>query len=513
MVDSIHTKIERDRKAAAPEGTKWDHIRTYRSYARGRNQKTLNADQLRILSGVLKHSFSDNVLKMILWEHANRVRLSRFDVEDNDVSDFLFDLWVKNQFPDMMADSVFSTLRDGNHAVSLDWRVSDSPSSVYGGRVTVRRERWWDGREGVFVMYGDDGEPVYAVKEWTPIEFVSPVGRVNSGNVEGKRRNIYYPDRILRFRWVSGEWKMFNFESDVLAVSTSRALVGPVEWTKRDGSPLGIPIVHFPNGSDDDSLYGSSLLSGGPLAFQDQINAIQHDITSAAMLNGSPQTYSSGFELPKKYPNTSSDERVPVKTGPGTHHHTDENTAKWGIIEGGNITPLREAYGLKVEALCRDTQTPYYIFTGQWPSGAALFRADLPLTGASRKLIDSLGPATSTIAHRATEIVNTFGFADLDEDALITSVFEPPEQIDAISRWEIADKASAHVSRAEVLRIANYSPEKIEAILDEIDEDSERSISVAQAGFMRPADLDTLQKASGTKLTDEDEQDPTNEDK
>lgn len=499
----IHTTIERDRKASPPEGTRWDHIQTYRKYARGRNTKTLNADQIRILSGVLKHGFSDNVLRMILWEHANRIRLSRYDVDSDTVRDFLFDLWVKNQFPDMTADATFAALRDGNHAVSLNWISSESPSNVYGGRVVVRRERWWDGREGVFVMYGDDGEPAYAVKEWVPADSVVVLssGRVAStGNPEGKRRNVYYPDRFLRFRWSGGEWRMFNDPGDVLVEGSRGATAGAVDWTKRDGSPLGVPIVHLPNGSDDDSLYGSSLLSGGPLAFQDQINAIQHDITAASMLNGSPQTWSRGFELPKKYPNTASDERLPIKTGPGTHHHTQEATAAWGALEGGSIEPLKLAYLVKLEALCRDTQTPFYVFTGQWPSGAALFRADLPLTGASRKLIDSLGPAWATVAHRATEIENTFGNVELDEDALITTVFEPPEQIDAVSRWEIAEKAAPFVSDAETLRIAGYSPDRIDEILDEKDADAEAAVASAQTAFSRPADLNALQKAAGATV-------------
>lgn len=504
-VESIHTRLERERAAMAPTGGSWAKsrgdwaiIQTFRDYARGRQKQTLNADQIRIMQGVLKHNFSDNVLKQILWAHANRLRVARFDVDDDAVADFLFDTWVRNQFPDLFADLIFATLRDGNHCVSLNWRYSDDPDNPYGGRVTFSRERWWDGKEGMFIMYGDDNQPVYAVKEWRPL---------STGPKPRKRRTIYWPDHFERYEWNGGVWQPYTIpgEESLEPVNAAGLRVkGIVPWTKLDGSPLGIPVVHFANGSDDDSPYGASLLDGGPLAFQDQLNAIQHDILSASLMNGSPQTYSKGFSLPED--DDTPGKKIPIRMGPGIHHHTEEVTAEFGSIPPGDLTQLKMAYLTKLEALCRDTETPYHEITGQWPSGEAIFRAERPIVEATRKLGESVGPAGSTLMHRATEIVNTFGNVALDENALIQTIFEPPEQRDILTMWTVAEKAAAFVSKREVLRIVGYSPARIEEIMDELDEEQTASISAAQAAFSRPSSLDALQRAAGQSITvDEDE--------
>ena len=485
MAETLNQRIERERKEARPSLTDWSDVRLYREYARGRQRKTLNADQIRIMAGVIKSPFSDNILKKIITEHATRLRLARFDVEDKGVSSFLYDLWIRNQLPDLFADAIYAVLRDGNHAISLNWQPSDSPNDPDGGRVVLNRERWWDGKDGVFVKYDDSGQPEYAVKEWKSSDGVA-------------RRNIYFPEAFYRFQFRDGAWEPFILEGDeelfAIDTETGRPVPGLIPWLKLDGSPLGIPIVHLPNGSDDDTYYGASILDGGTLGFQDQINAIQHDITAAAMMNGSVQTWSKGFSLPID----NEGNPVRIKTGPGTHHHTDETTAEWGVIPAGSLTELKNAYMTKVEAVCRNTNTPIHTITGQWPSGEAIFRAEMPIVGDTLKLAESIGPQMSTVAHRATEIYNAFGIGpELNEDSLIRTIFEPAEQRDPITIWTVAEKSAPFVSNQEVLRSVGKTPEEIKMIMDERADEKTESISMAQAAFSRPPDMEALLRAGG----------------
>jgi hypothetical protein len=183
------------------------------------------------------------------------------------------------------------------------------------------------------------------------------------------------------------------------------------------------------------------------------------------------------------------------------HHHADEPTAEFGIIEAGDLSQLKAAYMSKLEALCRNTATPLHIITGQWPSGEAIFREELPLVTAVHELGESMGPAMSSVAHKATELANAFGSGfDLDEDSLITTIFEDPAMRDPLALWSVAEKASAFVSQQEVLRLAGYPPDRIEQIMKELKEEKEASISAAQAAFNSPAALDALQRASGASL-------------
>jgi hypothetical protein len=506
--EDLHEQIDRQRRDAAPmggswkkEAGSWETIREFRDYARGRQRKTLNQDQIRIMSALLKHDFSDNVLKLILETHANRLRVARFDVDDENVADFLYDLWVKNQFPDLFSDALYATLRDGNHAIGLAWKAADRPGTFYGGRVVLTRERWWNGEDGVFVMYGDDGQPVYAVKEWK-----------TSDRKPLTRRTVYFPESINRFVRDGEKWTPYTLPGEdafeAVDPESGQRLRGVVPWVKRDGSPLGIPLIHLSNGTDNDSFYGTSLLDGGPLAFQDQLNGIQHDITAAALMNGSPQTWSKGFELPE---DETTGDKIRIKTGPGMHHHAPEATAEFHVLEPGDLTQLGKSYHIKLEALCRNTNTPVHLITGQWPSGEAIFRAEMPLVGSTKKLGESVGPQTSSIAHRATEIENAFGYVVLDEEALIQTVFEPAEQRDSLTMWSVGEKAAAFVSTREVLRLAGYPPSRIDEIMTERRDEQAEKISAAQAAFSRPADLDLLMQASGQSVDVASENDDSND--
>ena len=485
--ETLNQRVERERKEARPSLTDWSDVTQFREYSRGRQKKTLNADQIRIMAGVIKSPFSDNILKKILTEHSSRLRIARFEVANKQVTEFLYELWVRNQLPDLFADAIYSVLRDGNHAISLNWLLSDTGDG--SGRVVLNRERWWNGKDGVFVKYDDAGQPDYAVKEWAMSDGL-------------KRRNIYFPEAFYRFQFVEGTWQAYVLpgDEDLFAIDeeSGRPVPGLIPWLKRDGSPLGIPIVHLPNGSDDDTYYGASILDGGALGFQDQINAIQHDITAAAMMNGSMQTWSKGFALPED----AEGNPIKIKTGPGTHHHTDEVTAEWGVIQPGNLSELKNAYMTKIEALCRNTNTPLHTITGQWPSGEAIFRAEMPIVHDTLKLAESIGPQMSTVAHRATEMQNAFGIdAELDEDSLIRTIFEPAEQRDPITIWTVAEKSSPFVSVREVLRTVGKTPEEIDVIMDERADEKTESISMAQAAFSRPLDTETLLRAGGQAVS------------
>jgi hypothetical protein len=474
----LHKEIDERRQEVAPKGEPWSRVNTYRDYVRGRNKTVMGADQLKTLRHLLKNPFSDNILKKIVSEHANRLRISRFDVEDERVGEYLFNsLWVKNRLPQLFSEVIFATLRDGNHAVTLNW-LPDETDPTWGGRVSLSRERWWNGTDGVFVFYDDRGIPEYAVKEW-PVK-------------GGIRRTVYFDAAIFRFIKRGSGWEPYVLPGDELYVSPDGvAMPGFIPWVKRDGlTGIGIPVVHFANGSDDDTFYGRSLLAGGALAFQDQINAIQHDILAASAMNGSPQTYSTGFQLPADPSDVTGKTRVAVPTGPGVHHHSDNPDAKFGTIPPGDLSQLSDAYRLKRASLCTNTNTPLHTITGEWPSGEAIFRAEMPLVQDTRTLAEGVGPSASTIAHRATEIANAFGIGEtLDEDSPITTVFEPPEQRDPTAVWATAKLAEAHVSKREVLRIAGYPPDRIEAILEEMQEEAEESARTMQMTFNRGPNL------------------------
>lgn len=431
VAESIHDRIKRDRETALSDAAK---VRDYRDYAEGKQRGTLTSDQRRFLHGVVAHDHADNVCDVVLATAASRLELTGFRVDDDATQTFLDELFTKNQLADLSYDVHYRTPRDGNHAVGLRWLPDDRatvedaelPANRAGGRVTLHHEPWWDGKdEGAFVAYDDGGQPAYAVKDFFVMMGDPPRKR--------KRRTVYFPDHLERYLAEGSGWTSIRLPSD-----PSGGIDGFVEWTKADGSPLGIPIVHFSSGRFGKAPYGASDLAGGILGLQDEINDIQRDITAAARVAAFQMIAVIGADLKSS----------PMIVGPGRVLNVPSEKGNISAIPAGDMSQLIAAHALKLATVARNTQTPEHVITGgAWPSGLALMRAEIGLVSKVQRMGKTIGPGWSTTGHRSTEIANTFGNRGLNEDALIQAVFAAPEKLDA--------QALAEIDKLRVQTLAN----------------------------------------------------------
>lgn len=405
---TLHERIDQDRSDALPEGVSWEDVDTYRRYDRGQHRITLSYQQQRMLRGLLGHAFADNVVHKIVFEHANRITLLGWEVQDTLAQTYLEEFWVKNHLPGLSANADYATIRDGNHALGLRWY---EPSQ----RVLVSRERWWNGKYGVFFHYGDGGLLEYVVKEWTEEGFT--------------RRTVYWDDRIERYINRNGMWEQFSLPTDE---------EWPVRWVKRDGSPLHIPLVHLAMPSDDDTPYGASIMAGGILGLQDDINDIQRDITIAARMTAFQMYYGTGVTQQTD----DVGDPVDVEIGPGIFLENENPEARYGVLPAGDLSQVISAHDTKLQTIAYNSATPLHLITGgNWPSGEALLRSELPLIQQTIRTVDSISPSWATLAHRTIEIENTFGSRDrINEDALISPKFSPTDKKDEMALTEIEDK-------------------------------------------------------------------------
>ena len=460
MAETIHQRIDRERKAAFP---KPQILKEFRNYARGVQRSTLTAEQQAALRGVTGRRFCDNVCKMVLLSATQRLQLARFEVEDDAVLQWLVQFWTLTNLPTLSNQVHWATLRDGNHAVSLTW---DNEKE----HVRLAREKWWDGKTGIFIGYDDQDVPTYAVKEWK--------------NDQGKmRRVVWWPDHIERYIAEGSGWRPFDLNKETPWTE---------KWAGKDGLPLGLPVVHFrnaymPNDSSDDDVdtsYGSSELDGGVLGLQDEINDIQRDITSAARFTGYQMYWGSGVTL-KEDENKNT---IPIKVEPGAFVTTENPEGRYGVLAAGSLSQLEKALLLKLKAISRMTATPLHQITGgDWPSGEALLQADKPLVKKVVAVGVVTGPAWASVAHKATLLANAFGNAALNVDKMITTIFQSPEWVDELTKAQIADAIRPHVSLQEVLRVLGKDPEAIKKILEEIAQENKQkaeAIRLAQAAVM-----------------------------
>lgn len=488
MAEGLHAKMERERKAAFPfAATK--KIKSFRNYARGIQSATLTAEQRRILVGVLGNEFSDNICRKILSVATGRTELLRWTCEDDEVGKYLMDeLWLKNRYNTMQSQISYFTLRDGNHCVAIRIHVPKDPETekpIEGAdpRIQLVHEPWWDGKSGMFVKYDDFGNLEYAVKEWTEV--------VENGK-QIRRRTFYFPDKIRRYV-EDGGWVPFSSSDDTIPT-----VKGVIEWVRPgDGLPLGIPVVHFSSVQREDGYpYGLSHLDGGVLAFQDQINSLQYDLSAAAMYAGYQMTWSTGTRLPTVEGST---EKVAPKVGPGQHWHADEETAKFGVVQAGDVEAIKDSYRLKVQSVCRMTDTPLHFITGEWPSGEALLRAEIDLIEFSRRFVENIGPSHTEVAHRSTEIYNAFLGGTFSEDAPIISKFADPQRRDRLTMSQIATMEEKYTSVQERLRMTGRTEAEIDKIMKEMDEQKQADMEMANEALKVEAEIAGVGEKEGTE--------------
>lgn len=460
---SLHDDIDEERKAAMPDAAM---VARFRKYAKGDQRGTLTAAQQRILRSVLGNKFADNVCKMVLQQLSNRLLLARFDVPNRSVEMYLRDVWTLNHLPRLSYAVHYALFRDRAVAVGLDWT---------GERVQLVRELWWDGKQGTFVFLDSTGQPRMAVKEWS--------------DKKQTYRVVYHPDRIERYRKNSNGWESFRLPSD--------PATGDLAWRDRDGSPLGVPFVPFFNTleptddepSQGDDRYGASVLDGGLLGLQDEINDLHRDITAAARFVGYQMLWATGFSPVKDEQGND----IPLRVEPGAVFTNPDANGRYGTLPAGSLAELERALQIKLQAVSRQTGVPMYLIGGDWPSGDALIQAERALTDRIESAGRAVGPAWASVMHEATKLATVFGGQNLDLDGLITSVFQPAEGRNPLIQTQIAQARADFVSNREVLRILGYSPDDITRIEQERD---------AQRQQLSPLDSVNLQRAQAALARD-----------
>jgi hypothetical protein len=472
--EEMHEKIDADREAmqnSLPDKDVANVVKRYRDYAVGKQRNTVSPGTEQFLAGLSEPTvilFSDNVTDQAISDNADRLELLRFEVEDdrlkpqrNAEKDFLRrEVWIKNNLSSLQRDTHRSAIRDGNFYLLPSWNAAQN-------RIVITKEPCWDGESGMFLAYDDFGLPLYAAKEWQEVVDKKAVWR----------RVVYLEDRIERYRSEDGHtWIEYVKRGEDAAVQP---------WRKRDGSPLHIPVIHFPNADKEIGLYGASAISGGFLGNQDSLNDKRYDIDVAARMTAFQMYTATNFK-PER---TTAGAIVPLTIGPGAFLFSlapemgeESINSQFGVLPAGDIGQLIDSYSLVLRAMCRMTRTPLHAITGDWPSGEALLRAELPAINKANAQKARFEACWASLAHRCTEIANAFGDFNLNEDALITAVFAPTSQLGELQKamadsafWEGANKAIAAGYPLEMyLRDHDWPEEKIKAFLKARDEEERR---------------------------------------
>ena len=226
--------------------------RELREYYEGIHETQLTARMRTYLQLKVHDEFSANYMPIIIDGMSARMSVESFDAGDQ--SDLLWEWWKANRMDADQDDTHTEAIRDGDSYVMVGW---DNENGV----PTFFPHMAYDGRDGMHVVYDTEtGKIAFAVKRWL----------IESGLDAGykRRMNIYTPDRILRYTSnqaeEEGSWLLYQTDP----------------WLAKDGSPLGVPVVHFKNRGRG-YPYGQSELEQA-IPMQNALNKTVIDLLAAA---------------------------------------------------------------------------------------------------------------------------------------------------------------------------------------------------------------------------------------
>lgn len=299
---------------------------------------------------------------------------------------------------------------------------------------------------GVDIAY-DEGskKPLYATKRWTmrnpddPLEYKA-------------RLNVYYEDRVEKFvsdgltGGSTGEsWSPYE---DPDAGNPDPANPHIEWWTDTGmagGTPLGLPVIHFPVNSDGE-LTGRSDLADIVPSLCDQLNDASVGLRIAVKLNGFKVRWAVGIDK----------EASVFETAPGALMTADRPDASFGEFSETNLEQLIKAK----DSIARDISTitsvplPNINPTAQVAAEGTLQQQEAPLIAKVEKRQPVFGNRYEQAVRVAMKAAATFGDLGLSLEQ-IDELAINVQWKSAIIRNELVDAQRAKLWRE------NGVPEKI----------------------------------------------------
>lgn len=432
--------------------------RRYREYYNG-DQETQITERLRAFLQVkADEEFNCNYCPIVVDAKAERLRVVGFTedgaTEVQPQAEQFWAWWNENRCDALQRIVHRSAVRDGDAYVVVGWNnESRRPEYTY--------EPAYDGEYGVDVRYDPDrpGRILYACKHW----------RVGSETPEDagyvRRLNVYYADRIEKYisdqRAVGGDWQPYHEPNQPW----------PLPWVRRDGAPIGIPVVAFRNAIES-YRYGTSELRN-VIPLQNAINKTLIDLMGAAD--------TAAFRI---FVGTGGD-WDDVTISPGTVLWNESPDARLSALEPGDLSPvlaLKDALAVEV---ARITRTPLHYFhgTGQMPAEGTLKQAEQGLVSRVEEAQTVFGNAWEDVMYLSRSLAITYGGLSMDEGVMISTGWAPAATRDENAELQRAQaKLGLGVPREVVLGELGYSAEDV-AAMRESDEWRARD-ALLRAGMM-----------------------------
>lgn len=437
-----------------------EKVALFRKYLDGDHRANLTSEMrklLRISDTGSMNEFNDNYSGIVVQTMVDRLVVTSIDADTDAGTAWGADLLNANRFDGLQGDLHESAVGDGDTFAHAYW---DNELQ----RVVLTHEPAYDGVNGVVAIHNTPGstQPDIAIKIWR--------GTLDSIG-DTTYCNVYYPDRIEKYvqRGTGGpERRVIEGEA------------WPAPWVMPDGSPIGVPFVHFRNRGAKYSDFGKSEIEDA-IPLQDALNRTLYSMVMTAELTAFQLRWARGFRPPSGLT-----PGMWVMISPDVPLAPDQ-IADLGVMEQGQIAPFIEQARWLTAEIGKVTRTPAPEFSsGDNASGESLKQREIGLLGKCQRFQVKAGNAWEDLMALAHRIQTTYGAQ------------KPP----AVERWrcqwadvelrsdtEIVDnvlKVADRIGERETLRqlagVFGWDADKIEELLAEKREDESAKLATMVAG-------------------------------
>ena len=235
----------------------------------------------------------------------------------------------------------------------------------------------------------------------------------------------------------------------------------PVPWLNKDGSPLGIPFIHFKNRPMGNDFGESEIINIIPM--QDLLNKSLIDLTMILDTLAFPQRYTLNVNHGAS--------RLDIVPGSVAEFHSEYDGGQVGQWSSASVDgPLRAIESL-VQHIAGTTRTPQHLFQvmGGAPSGEALKTAESSLVQKAQQRIVNFGNAWEDCIRMALHIQEAFGENVGGDDDSLDIIWDDVETRNEQSHLEtLRIKSELGVTKKQIWREMGYSQEQI----DQMEEDN-----------------------------------------
>lgn len=378
--------------------------------------------------------FSENFCETIVDTMAHRLTVTGFLCEDNEQAQEWADEWFAGDAIAEVAGTIHTQApMKGDAFLGVDWDDEAKTPTFH-----------WNDPAACKAIYNAAGELLMVAKFWNE---AAPTP-TNPEGAAIRRLNLYLEDRVEKWFTVASagqaQWAMHLDEEGEK---------WPVDWTRPDGTPRGVGIIHFrnkPKGRD----YGRSELRS-VIPQNDFLNKQIIDLANVLDNQGFPQRWAVGVS-----PKTAET----LKNVAGEIWATPNEQAKFGQFDSAEVKGILEAIEASLKRMAGRSHTPMHLLIAgaitQLPSGESLKTAEAGLIFKCKDSHPTYGLNWSRGTGIAAGLEADYGESGLTYNGeSFDTQWEDPTSRNELAELEVAQaKSSIGVSQTTLLEEAGYDP-------------------------------------------------------